>query len=1207
MAAVILAVVLVFSGTGIAGFAEGDESISLGNSELSLGISSFGITTYSGGAGSSGKFLAPIDPPAAGAIPISNRAELEAIKDNLSGSYYLTQDIDLSGAEWIPIGNASGEFTGTFDGQGHIISNLKITGDVQYAGLFGIVSLGIIKNVGLENTEITISTSSSYYYAGSICGRGYSANLNNCYNDGGNITTSSLYAGGICGYFTTASLEETFTISNCYNTGDISSFQHAGGICGIIELGSFASLSVSECYNTGRITAFRNAGGICGGANGVRVTISKCFNMGDVSSSGSTRAYAGGICSTTSGKISDCYNTGAISASVANTAPFDPYAGGICGTSSYNNTDAIKNCYNIGSVLSYNPYGGAHAGGIAGSIASNATAATSYSLNLYGSSYGTQLTDTQMRSESSFVGFDFDNVWMMPADGGYPILQGQNKAEADDGNLRILSFDWVEPASMMSQGIDAQSNIPIYVFDTYVYAQKIYLTVTDGADWELYKNPACTEILDKTSTQYYAQLDLPYILYIKLTKSGVNDAIYGLEITRRVLPMVDTDTNIYSIRYPTENGEATVPVKMGAEFFSATNLPTTYRKELALVAAALTACSKKNAEYLIDSGGAFDELEFTEKEHYSSGGAHSFSIASRKMIIDGKEQLVVAVVLRGTETFWEALFDWQNGGVVNLDNSDYMVYKYYNEYAEKVWDRFNDYVSQDWVKQKYGTSGTNIKVLIGGHSLGGAAANLFAAKFKLSNHSIPTSSVYAYTFGALNTLEWPYDFVIPNNQATENQRKATGVEFSYIQNIFNSQDTFGPSGKGDDKTGITPAYGDLTSAYKFGKTKHFDLNYSGNDYYKNHDMPCYVSAVHRGLVGENTNLTRISCPVDVDVFDSANTLVARTRNNVVDESVTIIPIYIEGDNKYMLLSSNSKYTLEISAFDDGNMEYYIENSSSDNNSYMQYKMFSNVTLISGKKMYSEVGGSIHTQDTKLYVINDSGVKIAEIQMDGTEIPISNNSNANPQRPTPPTNDNSGGSNSFGESHSENNFLSAPIIPKEQWIDANAASKYVQDANNKKEEFVRTKYNGLQGVRAAAWSKLSSKRYMHDTVDGNKVQVRIYVDNPSGFNDDTLVSGYLKGVMVDTAQKLFEKWFKNQIRVVHLDQQGNWNQPVHIAAKVDLTGMDTQSLYFYSYDKKANSYKRIANPNYWIDTNGFLHFTTLYAGDIIISERALAKR
>ena len=66
----------------------------------------------SGGYGSNGKFLAPIEPPAARSVAIATRVELEAIADNENGRYHLTADIDLSGEEWVPID----WFSGVFDG-----------------------------------------------------------------------------------------------------------------------------------------------------------------------------------------------------------------------------------------------------------------------------------------------------------------------------------------------------------------------------------------------------------------------------------------------------------------------------------------------------------------------------------------------------------------------------------------------------------------------------------------------------------------------------------------------------------------------------------------------------------------------------------------------------------------------------------------------------------------------------------------------------------------------------------------------------------------------------------------------------------------------------------------------------------------------------------------------------------------------------------
>jgi uncharacterized protein YcfL len=124
---------------------------------------------------------------------------------------------------------------------------------------------------------------------------------------------------------------------------------------------------------------------------------------------------------------------------------------------------------------------------------------------------------------------------------------------------------------------------------------------------------------------------------------------------------------------------------------------------------------------------------------------------------------------------------------------------------------------------------------------------------------------------------------------------------------------------------------------------------------------------------------------------------------------------------------------------------------------------------------------------------------------------------------------------------------------------------------------------------------------------NAVQVRVYIDEPSLFTKDAYLSGWVSGAEVSNTRAIFEKWFQNKIRVLHFDQSGVWERPVEVAAKIDLAGMDTTQLYFYAFDPKANSYRRIEATDYWIDANGYLRFQTGYAGEIIISEGELAKR
>ncbi|MCL2679847.1 MAG: hypothetical protein FWF18_06205, partial [Dehalococcoidia bacterium] len=331
------------------------------------------------------RFLAAVDPPAVGSIPISNRAELAAINNNLSGKYHLTNDIDLSDGSWVPVGSIGvgggfglHEFKGLFDGQGYVIHNLTIRGDGNvFAGLFGAATRdAIIRNVGLEAVDIDVSNNGGSGFPTNIGGGSY----NNTYGS---------TAGGIAGY--------GGNISNCYVTG---------------------SISTSAASNLSGPLGHRTA--ISGGISGYGGLISNCFFVGSLSSStqgNGAYSYAGGISGfieTNSyygdGSVSNCYSVANISLSTtASYSMFDTAsAGGICGFSGGNAT--VRNSYwSIDSVQSVN----------------GAALATSDKKGL-GSGVGqaTALTSEQMRQQSSFSGWDFINVWTYRSgvNNGYPVL-----------------------------------------------------------------------------------------------------------------------------------------------------------------------------------------------------------------------------------------------------------------------------------------------------------------------------------------------------------------------------------------------------------------------------------------------------------------------------------------------------------------------------------------------------------------------------------------------------------------------------------------------------------------------------------------------------------------------------------------------------------------------------------------------------------------
>lgn len=201
-------------------------------------------------------------------------------------------------------------------------------------------------------------------------------------------------------------------------------------------------------------------------------------------------------------------------------------------------------------------------------------------------------------------------------------------------------------------------------------------------------------------------------------------------------------------------------------------------------------------------------------------------------------------------------------------------------------------------------------------------------------------------------------------------------------------------------------------------------------------------------------------------------------------------------------------------------------------------------------------------------------------------------------PPPPTGD-------TGNTNSSSSRDNTPA--PNPWLDPTPAQAKAGDAANANTDTVRTKSEGTYGVRKDSWKNLKGYTFSHDTVEGNAVMVRVSINDPAAMKTDALVSAYVTGGFVEIRKTQFEKWFGNEIRIVHMDETKPWGQDVRIAAKVDLTKMNTGSLYFYSYDKATNSYKRITSPQYRIDKNGYLHFYTPYSGDIVISSNPLERR
>ena len=199
-----------------------------------------------------------------------------------------------------------------------------------------------------------------------------------------------------------------------------------------------------------------------------------------------------------------------------------------------------------------------------------------------------------------------------------------------------------------------------------------------------------------------------------------------------------------------------------------------------------------------------------------------------------------------------------------------------------------------------------------------------------------------------------------------------------------------------------------------------------------------------------------------------------------------------------------------------------------------------------------------------------------------------------------------GSGSSGGGSSSTKRSSAVAVPTIKTFTAADLSAALALMNQRGNPHALFRFSGEIKIPAAILQELG-KTPLRVQTTGSPVQVQLTIPEPGLITTDLMASGAVKGRIVENRKAFFEKWYTNKVQVVHLDHSGSYGQAVEIAAKVDLTGMDTTNLVFYSYNRTANNYNRIDTPSYWVDKNGYLHFTTERAGDIIISEGLLEKR
>lgn len=213
-------------------------------------------------------------------IEINTVDDLNNIRNNLSASYILMQDLDLSSLEnWEPIGQVNAPFQGSFDGNGHVIRNMRIdqaktatseTPSYCY-GLFGVVDGGSIFNVGIANSSINVT---------------YDAEA---------LDSSFCQVGGIAGYITKGSIYESFFAGSITVTTTGTAYLRVAGI--VAE--AMSDSIITDCFSNARISATAEKMNLMVAGIAAYLdhgSINKCYAAGTISAKNyNGYCYFGGI------------------------------------------------------------------------------------------------------------------------------------------------------------------------------------------------------------------------------------------------------------------------------------------------------------------------------------------------------------------------------------------------------------------------------------------------------------------------------------------------------------------------------------------------------------------------------------------------------------------------------------------------------------------------------------------------------------------------------------------------------------------------------------------------------------------------------------------------------------------------------------------------------------------------------------------------
>lgn len=358
------------------------------------------------------------------------------------------------------------------------------------------------------------------------------------------------------------------------------------------------------------------------------------------------------------------------------------------------------------------------------------------------------------------------------------------------------------------------------------------------------------------------------------------------------------------------------------------------------------------------SAHLFDERRDTGADRYDSI-TNSQSFAAGNKIL--KPLLVVDI--RGSVTWW----DWVNdiGAQALPFNNRFAAL------AEEVFTNVENYLSSTGLQDPI--------ILVTGHSMGAAIANILAARL---NRIMDSDNVYAYTFATPRTV----NEAVSGNQA---------VNYPNIFNILNSNDaiTYVP---------LTIMLPVVNYWKRHGIDLYINMPYSESRETDILGMPCHSMSVYLNWLNSSEDLSlqemlalseearvrgllpiiaKIKCPVGVTIKDSNGNIIgyeSQQENAVYPDMLdngVVSWIEEDGAKMFFIPSIADAASIEIEAYDYGSMNFTV--GSVDASTESEIKTLNNISLYPGKEFTADISEDVPVEDTQLF-ITENGETVGEV-------------------------------------------------------------------------------------------------------------------------------------------------------------------------------------------------------------------------------------